>query len=106
MNYKHNFDYRNVSITRKFQKVQRKMWVSFQKEAGSAGETCAPRRTRVRLVVHLVQNLFLNADIFPGVLGAECFQQGRYPGDDLRPGFLYRIYPVFRQPDKNLPVVA
>ncbi len=28
------------------------MWASFQKEAGSAGEKCAPRRTRVRLVVH------------------------------------------------------
>ena len=86
-----------------------------KKEAGSAGETCAPRRTRVRLVVHpgksgisqeIVQNLFLNADIFPGVLRAEGFQQGRYPGDDLRPGFLYRSYPVFRQPDENLPVVA
>ena len=60
----------------------------------------------LRISQKIVQNLFLNADIFPGVLGAECFQQGRYPGDDLRPGFLYRIYPVFRQPDKNLPVVA
>ena len=49
---KHNFDYYSLSITRKSQNVQRKMWVSFQKEAGSAGETCAPRRTRVRLVVH------------------------------------------------------
>ena len=87
------------------------MWVSFQKEAGSAGESVLPAEPAcikwfLRISQEIVQNLFLNADIFPGVLGAECFQQGRYPGDDLRPGFLYRIYPVFRQPDKNLPVVA
>ena len=82
-----------------------------KKEAGSAGESVLPAEPAcikwfLRISQKIVQNLFLNADIFPGVLGAECFQQGRYPGDDLRPGFLYRIYPVFRQPDKNLPVVA